>query len=162
MRVFKIILGTLILLLLIGIFRFSAQPATQSNQLSTSVTEEIVNSMPVIRDYSEEQKTELVLNWNHIIRKYAHFSLYCLLGIIIAGFSLCFRISMHKRWTATLVFCLIYAVSDELHQLFVPGRGCEFRDMIIDFSGSFLGSLAVFGIALIILKVRNRRERTAL
>lgn len=162
MRILKIVLGTLALLLLISIFRFSAQPATQSNDLSVSVTEEIVNRMPVVRDYPEETKAEIVLNWNSIIRKYAHFSLYCLLGMILAGLCLCYKISMRRRWLITLLFCLIYAVSDEIHQLFVPGRGCQFRDIMIDFSGSFLGCLLVLGAAVLIRKVRYRRERTAL
>lgn len=157
MKILRTILGIAILTLLIAIFRFSAQPATQSNDLSVSVTEGIVNNIPVVRDYPDDLKTELILDWNNTIRKYAHFSLYCLLGILSACFGLCFRTSVRKRWSAVLLFCLLYAVSDEIHQLFVPGRACEIRDMLIDFSGSFLGSLLIFGIAFIIGKRKQRR-----
>lgn len=161
MKFLKMILGTLSLFLLIAIFQFSAQPAEQSDDLSTSVTEEIVNRIPGMRDYPEEDKEELVRGWNNIIRKYAHFSLYCLLGMILSGFSLCYSLSMRKRWLFTLPFCLFYAVSDEIHQLFVPGRGCEFRDVMIDCSGSFLGILAVLGIAAVVLKTRGKRRCSA-
>jgi hypothetical protein len=41
----------------------------------------------------------------------------------------------------TLVFTAFYGLSDELHQLFVPGRSCSLFDLIIDFTGSCLGSL---------------------
>ena len=39
----------------------------------------------------------------------------------------------------SLLICLIYAFSDEIHQLFVLGRSGEFRDVLIDFCGSILG-----------------------
>ena len=161
MKTLKFILGTLFLLLLIAIFQFSAQPATESDELSTSVTEKIVNRIAGVRDYPEEDKEEIVRSWNNIVRKYAHFSLYCLLGMILSGFLLCYNLSMRKRWLIALSFCLLYAVSDEIHQLFVPGRGCELRDVLIDGSGSFLGTLEVLGISAIILKIRGRRRYTA-
>lgn len=33
-----------------------------------------------------------------------------------------------------------YAVSDEIHQLFVPGRSCELRDVLIDTAGVLIGA----------------------
>ena len=35
----------------------------------------------------------------------------------------------------------IYAVSDEVHQLFVEGRSCEVRDMLLDSAGVAAGVL---------------------
>ena len=40
-----------------------------------------------------------------------------------------------------LLFSMLYACSDELHQLFVPGRFCAFKDVMIDSSGAFVGIL---------------------
>lgn len=40
-------------------------------------------------------------------------------------------------------FTLLYAASDELHQLFVPGRTASWVDVMIDATGAFLG-LAAF------------------
>jgi VanZ family protein len=37
------------------------------------------------------------------------------------------------------VFCVLYAVSDEVHQLFVPGRGAQVTDVLIDNAGAFVG-----------------------
>ena len=36
----------------------------------------------------------------------------------------------------------LYAVSDEIHQIFVPGRSCELRDILIDSAGVLVGILA--------------------
>lgn len=44
---------------------------------------------------------------------------------------------------ASLAAGILYAVGDELHQYFVPGRSCELRDVIIDSFGVFIGAVAV-------------------
>ena len=40
--------------------------------------------------------------------------------------------------------CVIYACSDEIHQLFIFGRSCELRDVLIDFIGSLLGVMIAY------------------
>jgi VanZ family protein len=39
----------------------------------------------------------------------------------------------------TVIFGLLYGFSDEIHQLFVPGRHADFFDLMLDGSGSFVG-----------------------
>jgi VanZ family protein len=39
----------------------------------------------------------------------------------------------------TLIFVLLYAISDELHQSFVPGRTASFGDVTIDLLGGICG-----------------------
>ena len=34
---------------------------------------------------------------------------------------------------------LIYSISDELHQILVPGRGAQIKDVVIDTAGAILG-----------------------
>jgi VanZ family protein len=38
-----------------------------------------------------------------------------------------------------MALIVIYAVSDEFHQSFTPGREPKLRDVLIDTAGSFLG-----------------------
>jgi len=40
-----------------------------------------------------------------------------------------------------VVFAALYGLSDELHQLFVPGRLCNIKDMLSDFLGSGIGAV---------------------
>ncbi|MCX5714097.1 MAG: VanZ family protein [Candidatus Omnitrophica bacterium] len=40
-----------------------------------------------------------------------------------------------------IAFGLLYGASDELHQLFVPGRSCSAGDLLVDGIGSLLGGL---------------------
>ena len=46
----------------------------------------------------------------------------------------------------TLVFCFLYAITDEIHQMFVPGRAAMIRDVIIDSCGA-LCSISIFVVA---------------
>ncbi len=43
---------------------------------------------------------------------------------------------------AVTLFCLIYGVSDELHQSFIPSRMASIWDVLADFFGAALASLA--------------------
>ena len=38
-----------------------------------------------------------------------------------------------------MLVCILYAVFDELHQIFVPGRGVELRDVLTDSAGAVTG-----------------------
>lgn len=129
-------------IIMIVIFKFSAQPAEQSNEVSRGVTEKIVNTLPNTKDIPVEKKNEIIKELNESIRKYAHFALYLLLGILIMvamKFSFPNK-SLLYLWIISILICLIYSVSDEVHQLFVPGRGCQIKDVLIDTSGALAGS----------------------
>ena len=50
-----------------------------------------------------------------------------------------------------------YAMTDEFHQAFVPGRSCEFRDMVIDSCGVLTGVLAANLAGRIKVRLKKRR-----
>lgn len=79
----------------------------------------------------------------HIVRKTAHVVLYFVLGALICNVVW----EYVKRWSVVLltsvtVACL-YAVSDELHQLFVGGRSAQVTDVLLDTVASVVGIVAV-------------------
>jgi VanZ family protein len=51
--------------------------------------------------------------------------------------------------------CLATAVIDEFIQYFSPGRSAEVRDVLLDFSGAFLGVLMVMLIISLIKFIRR-------
>jgi VanZ family protein len=76
--------------------------------------------------------------WN--ADKLVHIALYGLLA------SLCARAFVRGQGrglgAALLLAALVstvYGVSDELHQAFVPGRNCDWHDVVADAIGSLLG-----------------------
>ena len=70
-----------------------------------------------------------------IIRKLAHFTEYFILGILAYNTT---KLHNKKKHLAIIV-CIIYAISDEIHQIFVPGRNCQITDICIDSIGSIIG-----------------------
>ena len=50
----------------------------------------------------------------------------------------------------------LYAVTDEVHQYFVPGRSCELRDVLVDTSGALTGILAAFALLSVIWCLRHQ------
>ncbi|EOC99331.1 VanZ family protein [Caldisalinibacter kiritimatiensis] len=143
----KIILSwTGVLLWLVLIFYLSSQPAVESDGLSKKVTKVIVETVDkVVKLDDDREDINLVEKFNHIVRKYAHFTCYLVLGLLVMN---AFRRSGVKGlrvFIFSLMFCIFYAISDEMHQVFVPGRGAQVTDVLIDSLGSFVG-IGMYGV----------------
>ncbi len=78
--------------------------------------------------------------------KAKHFFLYLGLGFIFSYFlkNLKWDISWFAICTAALFFSFIYGLSDEIHQLFVPGRTFDLIDLIADSVGGISGGIMIF------------------
>ncbi len=79
--------------------------------------------------------------------KLAHFTAYTILTVLLT-FTISFQNKIkylkQKAFISTLVIVNLYAVLDEIHQHFIPGRSMEFLDLLADFLGSILGVLIVY------------------
>jgi len=137
---------TVVLLWLVLIFSLSAQPAEQSDGLSKKVTEVIIETVERVVDLdSEKSETDLVEELNRLVRKYAHFSSYLVLGLLVINAFSRSKVIGFKAFTFSFMFCILYAISDEVHQLFVPGRGAQVTDVLIDSFGAFVG-IGMYGV----------------
>lgn len=88
-----------------------------------------------------------------VVRKIAHFSIYAFLG-----FWLRFLVRQYtQKYTVLLsaVFSALYAITDEIHQLFVPGRSGQLKDVLIDTSGAIVGAAIAFILGFICKKLKN-------
>lgn len=139
----KVISWLLVILWMTLIFYLSHQPATESNSLSTGITERV---LAIIERVTSDIDFD-VSNFNHIIRKNAHFFAYLILGVLVSNALKSDKINGPKRFLIALVICVLYAISDEIHQLFIPGRAGQVKDVIIDSSGAVVGisGYIVFG-----------------
>ncbi|NUM79212.1 VanZ family protein [bacterium] len=43
--------------------------------------------------------------------------------------------SLRWGWTMSFIFCIMYAASDEIHQMYVPNRASEMLDFLADSIG---------------------------
>ena len=127
------------------IFFFSATPAEGSTYMSDTLSYrvvEFVNRLP-FWDWSDAQILSYAELLHYPIRKAAHFTEYGMLGLSV---SLPLLIGKERKWKYVLLavgISFLYACSDEIHQLFVPGRDGNFKDVLIDTSGAAFFTSAV-------------------
>lgn len=82
-------------------------------------------------------------------------------GHLVAYFVLGFLISLaiRKTWQVkhpvfvTVLLCLLYGISDEIHQIYVPGRTFQLIDLVNDVLGAALGAFCCY-----LWVKRNRQE----
>lgn len=148
----KILYGFIVILWMILIFTFSHQQAKDSSNTSGNTIRTIINIFPNIRSLEENEKEQIVSNLQPIVRKLAHFSIYTLGGILIYNFINTYDIENKRKMIYSFIIGGVYAITDEFHQLFIPGRSCEFRDVCIDSSGVLLGICIIF----ILIKLRKK------
>ena len=133
-RILRLILWGLVIALLISIYLLSNQPATSSAKLSNSIAQHTIHM------YEKLTGTDITIKqWDHKLRKAAHFSFYCALAMLVMTLCLVSGLSRKKSILITIVGGVVYASIDELHQLFVNGRGASLRDVGIDSFGVILG-----------------------
>ena len=128
------------------IFNMSSQVGAKSADLSAGITKIIVETL---------EKLAPSVDWgitNHIIRKCAHFFAYLVLGLLVIN---AMRWSGIKSIKIVLLICILYAASDEVHQIFVPDRGPAVKDVLIDSAGSSVGVLVYIGLSKIKHALRN-------
>lgn len=139
----KKITGIFIILWMIIIFAFSAQPAVQSSEISGGVAYRIAEWQNHFFR-SNKSKAELYKqaeSMQLIIRKGAHMGEYALLAFFLCLHLNCYAISRRQQALLATGITAGYAATDEFHQLFVPGRAGRFSDVCIDTLGGILGLL---------------------
>jgi len=83
------------------------------------------------------------------VRTMAHFSEFACLSFFMNNLFVSYKSKFCPVIACVLSF--IYAITDEIHQIFVPGRACQFQDMMVDLAGIVSG-MAVYAIIYLIIK----------
>jgi len=139
------------ILWMVFIFYLSHQGAGRSSALSSGITETLHDIITTILPW-----LNLELDFFHfLVRKSAHFTAYMILGIFVSH---AMKPKDLKSHGITFLFCMLYAVSDEFHQIFIPGRSGELRDVLIDSAGALTGILILLSITY--TKSRERSHNT--
>ena len=133
------------ILLMMMIYRFSAQPAEVSSQLSYKVSYKIVETADYLFDTNLDywQMDEWANRIHGVTRKLAHMTEYFALAIAVS-FPL-YVYGVHGIWLMLLagMICVGFAAGDEYHQSFVSGRSPSVKDIGIDSFGVFWGIILV-------------------
>ncbi len=126
----------LIIIWMIFVFFFSNQPADISSKQSGGITERIVKLL--LKDNITQNQRDII---ETVIRKCAHFVLYAIGGFLVLNYLNTTNLKEKYTIMFSIIFVLVYAITDEVHQLFVPGRSGEVRDVFIDTLGASVGTL---------------------
>lgn len=160
MKVLKYILWFCVFATAFSIFQFSSQNAKKSDSVSKSVTRKVVDTLPSTKNKTEKEKTEIVKKINSYVRKTAHFTLFFLFGLfLITAMLISYekKYSVAKIFVMSMIIALIYAISDEVHQIFVPERGPGVKDVLIDFSGSMTAFLSFMLVRCAVLRFNRKK-----
>lgn len=132
----------LVLLWAAVIFAFSAADATDSSKTSSGVTRFLCSLLvPDFNDMSVVMQRSVIRRYGLYVRKAAHFTEYMIFGVLLYTAAYVINRRRPLRYAPALAWLVgtVYAVSDECHQYFVPGRSMQLRDMLIDSFGTLTG-----------------------
>jgi|HubBroStandDraft_5_1064220.scaffolds.fasta_scaffold165001_1 VanZ family protein len=121
---------------MVGLFMLSTSFFSASN------TSKVIE--PLLQWFFPTASIATITLLHALIRKAAHFTNYAIL------FWLLIRGPLRGRPYVALGCCVLYAMLDEGHQIFVPGRGASLYDVALDSSGALFSrflNLAVEDVA---------------
>lgn len=148
-KIFNIIL---IGIWMITIFNFSGQQGTKSGDTSKKFTVAIIR---ILTGKNMALDDPFIEGIQLIIRKLAHFSVYAIGGFLIMNYAYTTDKTMKQKIIYSICFGGGYAITDEIHQFFVPGRSGNIFDVGIDTLGVITGVLIYLGIRKIIRILRK-------
>jgi VanZ family protein len=123
------------------IFYMSSQPAAESRELSRGVTVWIAEIIERLAPKADIDFRSL----HGALRKQAHFWAYLVLGPLVLNALRQSGVKGRRAVVLAMTVSVVYAITDEIHQLFVPGRSGEVFDVVIDTAGAATG-MAVYGL----------------
>lgn len=151
----RILLWLAVLAVCSMIFFFSAQSGEDSAQTSSKIVKWLIALLVSGYDamaLAEQQQLFDVASL--LVRKLAHFGEFALLGFLLRLLMQSYRLPKGP-WLAWLAATL-YAVTDEVHQLFSVARGASVVDVGID----SLGAAAGVALACLVLWANARRKQS--
>lgn len=115
---------------------FSSQPGETSHGVSRGI-------ILWILDWLHWEVSEEALGWiNYFLRRGAHLTIYFCMSL---GLALAFQWQKKMApWIPAMVFGVVFAVSDELHQFYTGNRTASPGDVLLDSVGLAAGCAAAW------------------
>lgn len=156
LKIQRIIFGILTAITFITIFIFSNQNGEKSGSVSRDFTKKVIEILHIDKNLNEIEKENLIENSQFIVRKLAHFTIYIIAGINLYGFINTYNIENKYKMIGALLVGIIYATSDEIHQMFSGERTPAVMDVFIDSCG------VLFGINMFLITnkiIKNKKQK---
>ena len=137
---------------MVAIFLFSSQSAEESSKLSGRIVTVVIRIVMPSYDnlpFLEQQRIKEKVSF--VVRKIAHFTEFATFGffLMLYLFAAYGKGKMFYRFVFSWAGGTFYAVTDEIHQMFVSGRYPAITDVVIDSSGVLFGIIFL----LVLMKI---------
>lgn len=137
---------------MVVIFCFSAQSSDTISGTSRTITNFIINLFigDKFNGYSLEMQQKTITYISYFLTKIAHFCEYGILCYFC--FLVLIRLKKYNlRYIISVLICILYAISDELHQTMSIGRTPRVFDVLID----SLGAITMILVIEIFITIRH-------
>ena len=138
------------LVCMVVIFMFSSFPAEQSSGMSSPLVDWPLSLIENL--FGVAISFEVRDFFHSLVRKAAHLLIYLALGVTTANTVRHITSNRKRVFLISLCWSSFYALTDEIHQYFVPGRSCMWQDWVLDTVG------VLIGIGLVFLYMRRREK----
>lgn len=153
----KIICWLLVAACMVAIFYFSAQNGEESGKTSGGVVETVFSIfVPSFEDLDQQAKQQMIESVHSFVRTAAHFSVFALLGFLV--YIALDNYEIKHKILYSQAISSGYAISDEIHQYFVPDRAFQISDILVDSLGAICGILFCLFVKNIIKKIKNNKK----
>lgn len=134
----KFFISLLLIFQMLFIFAMSSFGSDSSNAQSSQIIQVLHQVFPNLSSRTSGLDASVL---TFIVRKTAHFTEYAILGILFYFF---YRQTLPQKnglqlFVLAILSSFLYACTDEIHQLFVPGRSGQFTDVLVDTLGASFG-----------------------
>ncbi len=141
----KLLISLLLVFQMLFIFAMSSFGSDSSNAQSSQIIQVLHQVFPNLSSRTSGLDASVL---TFIVRKTAHFTEYAILGILFYFF---YRQILPQKnglqlFVLAILSSFLYACTDEIHQLFIPGRSGQFTDVLVDTLGAFCGCLLLLAI----------------
>lgn len=134
------------------IYWLSDRPALESTAQSEDLTFIILKAASTFTGFSDAEVMDRTMLIEPCLRETAHFAEYAVLGLLVLIAVGAYMKSDGKRAMISFLICFIYALTDEVHQLYIPGRTFQLIDIILDTAGAAL-------VMIVFLAVKSIRRK---
>lgn len=151
----KIVSIILVLVWMILIFSFSMQNGESSGSMSRKVIVMITETITNVKAGTEKMD-RIVDKYSLLVRKGAHFFIYFVLAFLVMNALYIWDVKT-KTLLISGIICILYAISDELHQHFVSERSGNIIDVMWDSSASLISSYLFYKLIIVRKKYEKRK-----
>lgn len=134
----KTISYILLIIWMIVIFLLSHQSSEISGSASGSLIYDTLTLICNIFNLNTSNLDGFIEIIHEPIREVMHALEYFILGIL--AINALYQSGIKKKVVISIIFCFIYSLTDEIHQVFVPGRTFQLFDLFMDAIGYILGT----------------------